>query len=200
MSRGLLIALTVVVLAGCDAAPQDLRRALAMLHNDQGAAAFTQLQDLAITGYAPAQFRLGMLYLQGEVTTERRALAERWLTRAAAQGDVGARYYRALLWLSRRRDADAVDAGAQALERLAADGFRPATLRLAQAYEAGDGLQPDVVQALSWYEQAAAQGERRAIERLATAYQNGELGLERDAALAQRWRRQLSREPFSLSD
>ncbi|KAA6187801.1 sel1 repeat family protein [Thiohalocapsa marina] len=199
-----------LMLAGCDAPAQDLRKAMTQIGQGQSRAGFLQLQNLAAAGYPPAQFRLGMLYLQGQVSPERLAKAERWLALAAGNGDVGARYFQALLWLSpiQRGGQGAAQSAAQGdapgnaqaglaqLEQLAAEGFVPAHLRLARMHEAGPEPLRNQARALGWYRKAAERGNRAAIQRLVEAYRQGELGLATDPEQARQWQRRLTVDPF----
>lgn len=197
MMRSVALLLATLTLSGCDSSAQDLRKAMNLLYQGHSKAGFMHLQDLAVAGYAPAQFRLAMLYLQGRVTTKELADAERWLALAADRGNLGAQYYQAVLWLSGQARRGSVQAGIEELERLAEQGFVPAHLQLALFYEKSKILAQDDSKALTWYRSAAERGNRQAIQRLLDAYQRGELGLSPDADDARYWRERLVNKPFS---
>jgi len=72
------------------------------------------------------------------------------------------------------------------LHRLADAGFATAQHRLAQIYERGEGVAPDLVQARQWTERAAAGGNVSAIHDLGVYYARGE-GAPRDDAAALRY-------------
>ena len=54
-------------------------------------------KPLAEAGNADAQYKLGVLYIQGRGVEKDYAKAREWFEKAAAQGDVRARYYLSLL-------------------------------------------------------------------------------------------------------
>ncbi|WP_246480846.1 tetratricopeptide repeat protein [Motiliproteus sediminis] len=80
--------------------------------------------------------------------------------------------------------------GAIYLERSASAGDARACYQMGKIYEEGFEFhfRPDSAKALTYYRQAAAKGHALAITRLADAAAQGELGLQPDAAEAERWR------------
>ena len=66
-------------------------------------------------------------------------------------------------------------------------GSVTAMLSHARRYEYGVSKPIDFKKSLVWYEKAAQSGSEQAAYRLENAYRNGELGLEKDEALALKW-------------
>jgi TonB family protein len=96
--------------------------------------------------------------------------------------------------------AKAVELYQAAIRHNNADGMT----RMAQLQETGQGVPQNTEQARALYERAAELNHAAAMRRLASAYQNGELGLEADAAKAAEWslkareRSERPRNPFQL--
>lgn len=92
----------------------------------------------------------------------------------------------------------------QKFQQMAAGGSIPATLLLADAYQRGDGVAQDLVQARHYFEVAAQAGHPQAQTILATFYEQGQGG-PKDAQKMIYWLRQaaLQNDPnalFMLSD
>jgi len=136
-------------------------------------------------GYAKAQYRLGLAYLEGlPGLPPDPGQGHRWLARAAAQGHVEAQYRlgRALI------DDGQAQEGAQWLITAAAGGHREAQYHTARLFLRGAGVPPDPIEAQRWMEEAAAQGHLPAARELAELLLSGAAGPPRpDQAL--RWLR-----------
>ncbi|RQP26494.1 tetratricopeptide repeat protein [Piscinibacter terrae] len=117
------------------------------------------------------------------------ALAAReHLQRAAEHGSAAAAFHLGLL---HRRGAaglkgDAVEA--RRWLRLSAEkGLADAQFMLGQMVAHGEGGPADVLQARQWFERAAEQEHPEANFELAMAYRRGDLGVQPDAAAADRY-------------
>lgn len=80
-----------------------------------------------------------------------------------------------------------------ALQRAANGGDASAQLKLAQAYEDGNGVPKDVVQAAAWYRKAAEQGNAEAQNSLGVMYHVGE-GVDENKRLAVEWYEKAARQ------
>lgn len=153
-------------------------------------------------GLVYAQFRLGDMYSSGKGVPKDAAQAAAWWRKAAEQGDVGAQ--RNLGWQYAKGEGVPKDvAQAVAWWRKAAEprgqtwedssgekspgrGDASAQFYLGWAYDNGEGVPKDDVQAVAWYRKAAAQGYADAQNALGVSYDHGE-GVPRDVLRAYMW-------------
>lgn len=188
-TRVLTLALLAVLLVGCHPQPEPYRTALRYLLGNDPVTAARLLSSLANNGYAPAQFRLGLLYQIGLGVPVRPRSAVYWFSKAAQQGEIGSQY--------RLADAYQRGYGAPHTPELAVQGFlglaeqhyAPAQYRLALAYAAGTGVARDPVAAVAWLKRAADGGHTDAARQLAQAYRTGAWGLTPDPRQAEAWER-----------
>ena len=183
----LWLLLAVIALSGCRSPDGEYRYAMKLVLSGNSASGARMLTGLAMTGHAPSQLRLGLLYRLGKGVPRDLRRAAHWFERAADQGDVGGQY-----WLAEAYGrGDGVPASPerpfQWFHRLAERGYAPAQERIARAYATGQGVPHDDRQAVVWLERAAKGGHHDAALRLAFAYRNGLLGLPRDSEQADAW-------------
>jgi TPR repeat protein len=121
-------------------------------------------------GYAPAQYRLALLYSRGSGVAKDPRLALAWLRKAAAQRHAEAQYRLAAVYL---RGAYGVardeEAGLRWLRRSARQGYAEAQFALGNLYAAGRGVPHDAMRALRWIALAARNGHREAQRALRRA-------------------------------
>ena len=131
---------------------------------DAGEAA-RSLRKAAGQGNAAAQFRLGVLYLNGKGVPKDASQAAIWFRRAAEQGDAAAQGCLGVLY----RDGEGVpkDASQAAVwfRRAAEQGTAYAQYCLGLLYYDGEGVPLDVVQSYAWFNLAAAGGISDALEK-----------------------------------
>jgi serine/threonine-protein kinase len=142
----------------------------------------------ADSGSAAAARITGTLYALGRGTPASFPDAAIWYTRAAAGGDLEAKYRMAELYRAGRGVPQNLGQ-AQTLYRESAEGgFRDAWLALAVMFEeGGGGAQRDEVEAVVWYRRSAEQANNpRAQGKLGDMYARGR-GVRRDEAEAFRW-------------
>lgn len=194
MRRLILLALLLAALpalGGCDPRPDQYRAALRRLLNNDPVTAAALLTTLGETGYAPAQFRLGLLYRLGLGVPRNARQAVYWFDKAARQGEVGAQYHLAMAYQQGDGAPRSPELAFHGFHRLAEQRYAPAQYQIALAYEKGQGVKRDDPEAVAWLQRAATGGHAEAAQRLVRAYRNGELGLLPDPRQAQRWERQL---------
>ena len=137
-------------------------------------------------GHREAQFRLAVMYLQGDGHPVNHSLAYQWFHRAAEQGHSDA--MNKLGWMCEagfgvaRDHARAVNWFRQAAER----GHLEAQFNLAAKYDNGEGVVQNYAEAARWYRLAAEQGLADARFFLARALETGE-GLPKDIEEAIDW-------------
>lgn len=150
---------------------------------------FTSLPSPAAAGDCRAMVRpLLLRQVSGETQlAEAREVCEV----EAALGDPDAEYQLALFALGLAEWSPT--AAIPRIESAAIAGVPEAQYWLAWQREAGPLLPNDSALAKQWYQRAADADHRLALQRLADAHEKGELGLRRDAALAELYRARAER-------
>ncbi len=128
--------------------------------------ALSDFADATKQGDPRAGVYVGLMLWHGVATKQDRALAVRYFTFAADQGDPMAQYYLGNI----HQDAT----GLRHLQKAAQSGFAPAQVDLGLRYHAGQGVEVDLKRAAYWYTQAAESGEPRAFDRLAVMHYYGQ--------------------------
>ncbi len=121
--------------------------------------AVNRLRQAAAAGDAEAQYRLGVLYGNGDGVPLDPSAAAEWIGKAAQQGHPAAQ--NALAWLYANGHGVTPDDAAARHWYLAAarQGLAPAQFVVATMYRfAQYGAERDIAQAVAWYQKAADQG------------------------------------------
>lgn len=145
------------------------------------------LRKAAVAGNPEAQFRLGVMYGNGDGVALDYAQACEWFGRAAAQGHESALI--TLAWMyANGTGVDADEARARELYLEAARrGSAKAQYVVATMYRfAQYGVEKDIREAVTWYLKAADQGMATAQFALGKMLMEGK-GVERDDAAALQW-------------
>ena len=187
MGRVLMGMLLILTIVGCDSQTQSYNQALKQMNGEHYAAAAQTFSVLAETGHAEAQFRLGVMYLNGLGVTKDPQQAIYWLEKAALQGSVGGQYTLARFYLQDRSGSRDEALALQWFQRLAERGYVPAQYQLGMMYERGRGTDKDLLKARQWIQRAAENGHEGAIRKLVQAYKKGLLDLPKDPQQAQYW-------------
>lgn len=159
------------------------------------------LCPLSLFGAAPKAEELFEAVVKAVYTDEDRQAYEETVAQLRSLHDAGeheATHYLGLALLLPQAVAFEPREGIALVRKSAKGGFHKAQVHLALLYEHGDPLYDfpkNEAQALSWWEKAAEGGSWVAMQRLAAAYENGELGVERDSALAEQWRERGNKTP-----
>jgi Sel1 repeat-containing protein len=127
------------------------------------AAAFSECRELALTGHADAQFRLGKMHEQGVGVPRNSNEALLWYRKAAEQGFAAAQNQLGVTYIegSHATGPDIEQDYAQACDwfhKAADQGHAPAQLNLGIAHAHGYGVPRDAALALTWFAKAAEQG------------------------------------------
>jgi len=145
------------------------------------------LTDSANQGYAPAQARLGTMYVRGDSVPRDIATGISWMTKAAQQGLGDAQVSLGITYWDYLQPPD-FDKAAYWFEKAAEQGDARGQSNLAGAYMRGQGVPKDAAKGIYWYRNAAEQGYPDAEFALGLAYQYG-TGVPKDDALAVSWYR-----------
>jgi TPR repeat protein len=141
-------------------------------------------QRSAAEGDPEAQFLLALRYEQARGIPTDLGEALHWYEEAASQGHAAAQLRITSILADQGRMEEA-DFFAWA-KREASGGESEAQYAVAQRYEAGNGVEKDLDQALIWYHSAADGGSAKAQRALGEMYDEGR-GVEQDSDEALRW-------------
>ena len=128
-------------------------------------------------GHAPAQSRLGRLYLAGEGVPRDAERGLAWVRRAAEQGYAPAQYTMGAA--CQYGDAEGgLDAAARWFLGAAEAGIAAAQYELGVAYVNGDGVEMDRMEGVEWLWRAAQQGKREAKADLRALVEAGVIDMD----------------------
>lgn len=115
-------------------------------------------RPLAESGYALAQYNLGLVYARGEGVPTDIPAAAQWWKKAALQGHTDAQYNLGLVYV--QGDGIPRDPGLAVhwWTQAALDGDAAAQYNLGMMYARGDGVDYDLKMAVAWWQRAAKQG------------------------------------------
>lgn len=136
-------------------------------------------------GLADAQYKLGVMYAEGNGIRRDSCQAEAWLKKAAEQNDADAQYYLGKMY-SRRSSMGSQTEASKWFERAANNGSSDAQLQLGLMYYGGSGVQQDYCMAERLMRRAAIHGNNDAQVNLGHLYAAGD-GIAKDHVLAYAW-------------
>ena len=116
----------------------------------------TACRKVAEQGDASAQYRLAVMYKNGEGVPQNYPEAEKWYRKAADQGYAPAQFSLAFLYEQGRGVPQNYAEAAKWYRKAAEQGDALAQLSLGSLYEQGQGVPQDYVQAHMWYNLAAS--------------------------------------------
>lgn len=127
----------------------------------------------AESGYAPAQFNLGLACElgRGQAPDERQAF--KYYLKAAEQGFAAAQFNVGNMYSAGRGVGQDLFEANLWCKQAAEQGVMEAQFNLGLAYEAGRGVKKDEAQAARWYKQAADRGFVRAQYNLGLLFEDG---------------------------
>lgn len=193
---GLIIIAMLLLNACVDKHVHEFNEGLTKFAQQDYQSALEILSVLADNGYAPAQFRLGVMYVVGLGMENNPKQAAYWFEKAAQQQDLASQYSLARLYLAGVGVPKSEALALRWFEQVAERDYAPAQFEAAQLYEKGQGVEKNDAKAEQWFRRAAENQYRQAQLRLAAAYQQGTLGLPQDAELARYWLEQTRHEFF----
>ena len=145
-----------------------------------------QLEQLADTGDAHAQYIIGTAYRDGGLLIPDTVKAQRLLERAAEQEIDAAQYALGKLYLSDDADVHDPAKGIYWLKHSADSGNDYAAYRLGKEYLSGENTSKDAAAAAEYLWQAANNGNAYAQYLLGKLYLTGD-GVQQDADTAYQW-------------
>jgi TPR repeat protein len=149
-------------------------------------------QPLATQGDREAQFRLGLLYANGQGTPRDEAKGLKWTTTAAGQGYPPAQFALGLRHDGIYGTSSSAQEAAESVAwyRKAADqGHAISQYYLARKYSLGDGVARDDAEAVKWWRKAAERGYVPAQWKIGALHMMGLMGsnVPRDKVQAFKW-------------
>ena len=143
-------------------------------------------RNAAEAGHAWAQFKLGLMYAEGEVVARDARMAVYWFRKAAAQEYAAAQYALGVVHAF-GHGVDKDEVLAVYWFRVAAEqGYPLAQHDLGLMYYKGMGVEKDDAEAVRWWMKAAEQGNVPAQSKLGAMYIRG-TGVPRDHVQAYAW-------------
>jgi TPR repeat protein len=144
------------------------------------------LRKAAEQNHAPAQFKLGWCYANGQGAAQDAVEAVKWYRKAAEQNNANAQCGLGCCYLL-GQGVETDEAGAVEWFRRAAEQNNAyAQNNLGICYEKGQGVAQDEVEALKWYRRAAEQNNASAQYNLGACYRDAR-GVAKDEAEAVKW-------------
>ena len=113
-------------------------------------------------GHADAQFRMGLIYFEGDIVSKDARQAAGWFRKAAEQGHAHGQYNLALKYLLGEGVAKDLRATASWYRKAAEQGDTLAQINLGALYANGNGVERDDARAYAWTGLAAGQGNETA--------------------------------------
>ncbi|NOZ10019.1 MAG: sel1 repeat family protein [Gammaproteobacteria bacterium] len=147
-----------------------------------------QWSKLAVQGYAPAQFRLGLMYDYGQGVGRSHHVAVYWYRQASYQGHVHAMYVLGVAYAHGIGVAVNIRRALVWWRLAGLKGNADAQYNLGLLYSQGQGVDQDLSQAAVWWHKAAEQGDPVAQFNLGVMFSNG-MGVSQDYNMAEMWLR-----------
>lgn len=146
-----------------------------------------EIRSSARQGDADAQFRMGLIYDNGDGVKRDPVVAANWYRFAAEQGHARGQLHLGLILNAgdtalERDDTDA----AQWFLKAAEQGLADAQFNLALMYYNAEGVEQNDPEAFRWFQTAAEQGHPKAQFNLGAMYANGH-GVEQNNAEVYKW-------------
>jgi len=114
-------------------------------------------KPIAESGYAPAQYNLGVVHARGLAVHKNMNVAGRWWQAAASQGNVDAQYNLGLLYATGNGVELDMKKAVLWWQQAATTGDPAAQFNLGMMYARGDGVSKNMDAAMHWWAQSAAQ-------------------------------------------
>ena len=135
--------------------------------------AFYWYQKAAEKGDAPAQYNLGVLYLEGEGVPKSDKKAVYWTQKSADQGDVSAQYNLGLMYYDGKGVPQDYKKAEYWYQKAADLGYASAQYNLGLMYYVGKGVPQSDKKAVYWYQKAADQGLTNGQYNIGHMYSKG---------------------------
>ena len=146
------------------------------------------IQKAADRGYAEAQIRLGVMYINGKGVPQNYAEALKWFRKAADQRSAVGQYYLALMYDRGLGVPQNYTEAVNWFRKAAEQGNAEAQTSLGNMYVFGQGVPQNFTAAANWYRRAADQGNADGQYFLGLLYETGK-GMPQNYSEAMNWYR-----------
>ncbi len=164
----------------------DLELGIFQLNRGEFKAAMAEFEPLLAEEYAPAQYQVAMMHLNGWGMKKDEQKAFELLTLAAAQNNSNALFSLSIMY----SEGNIVDKNTEKafalMEKAANKNIASAQFNLGVMYAEGNGVTKNVHKAARWYEKAARQNYALAQFNLALMYYEG-LGVTKSTKMSYVW-------------
>jgi hypothetical protein len=150
------------------------------------AKAFALTRQLAIQGYADAQYSLGLMYFSGQGIAKDESKAFEWFQKSAMQGNADAQVILAAMYEEGQVITKDESKAFAWYQKSAMQGNADAQFALGVRHFNGQGVAKDESKAFEWVQKSAIQGKANAQGALGSMYLNGQ-GVARDETKAFEW-------------
>lgn len=164
----------------------DLEKGIFELNRGGFKAAIAEFEPLVADEYAPAQYQMGLVYLNGWGVKEDAVKATELFHLAASQNDVDALFTLSLMYTDGTGVKKDLKAAYGLMQKAAKKGIARAQFNLGVMLANGDGTPRSYVQASKWYEKAAQQNFALAQFNLALMYFEGQ-GVAQNTEMSYIW-------------
>lgn len=164
----------------------DLKSAEAAYQRGEYEEVVRLLTPMAESGVLEAQYRLGLMFGNGQGVPPDQGKAGEWFEKATATLDPGACFNLGVMYYQGQGLPRDYREAARWFRKAAERGDAEAQFNLGLMYANGEGVARDAGEATRWYEQAATQGLQQAQTALGAIYRDG-LGVPKDYTRAYLW-------------
>ncbi len=185
-TRILLLTLTLLSSFSVLSQGNDLEQGIYELNRGQFKAAIEQFRPLVSEGYAPAQYQMALVHLNGYSVRKDGMKALKLFRLSAAQNYPDAQFELALIYTEGKLVKQDLKMAFELTNKAAKKELASAQFNLAVMYATGSGIKQDDFKASRWYQRAANQNYALAQYNLALLYSEGK-GVEKSTELSYIW-------------
>lgn len=164
----------------------DLELGIFQLNRGEYQAAIAEFQPLVDDNYAPGQYQMALVYLNGYGVTKDPKKAVKLLELAAEQKYAAALFDLGVMYTEGKYVTKDLTKAFKFTEKAANEDMASAQFNLGVMYYGGDGVTQDYHQASKWYKKAAEQNYALAQFNLALMYFEGK-GVPKDIKMSYVW-------------
>ncbi|TWX73041.1 tetratricopeptide repeat protein [Colwellia sp. C1TZA3] len=186
MKKLTLLVLSIALFTQSFAYSADLDLGIYDLNRGEFKAAIAQFEPLVAEGYAPAQYQMGLVYLNGYGVIKDPIKAVELLHLAAAKNYSDALFDLSLLYSEGEVVKKDLKTAYTLMEKAAKKGLARAQFNLGVMIYNGNGVPQDYLQASRWYQKAADQNYALAQFNLALMYFDGK-GVVKSTEMSYVW-------------
>ena len=137
-------------------------------------------------GNVQDQYKLGELYIAGDIVKEDKNEAFKWFRKAAERGYKDAQYQLGVCFYRGDGVGKNVSETMKWWKKAAEQGHGKAQSNIGVLFYNGNGVEKDLSEAVKWFRMAAEQGNREAQKNLGHCFYVGD-GVEKDLSEAVKW-------------